>query len=88
MDILAVEIGVNLAGLAWTPCDISQPLPRICDIAADANPVCVLAHQRALDRLKVAGNTFSAPVLLTDTMFDSQTMSTSDYGIDPPGELA
>ncbi|KAF8596139.1 acetyl-CoA synthetase-like protein [Ceratobasidium sp. AG-I] len=88
VDILAAEIGVNLAGLAWTPCDISQPLPRICDIAADANPVCVIAHQRALDKLKVTEDTFSVPILRADTMFDCETMPTIDSGVETPGELA
>lgn len=88
VDVLAAEIGVSLAGLAWTPCDISQPLPRICDIAADASPVCVVAHQRALNRLNVTEDTFSAPVLLADTIFEAAAVVTSEYEVDSVGDLA
>ncbi|CAE6469083.1 unnamed protein product [Rhizoctonia solani] len=50
-DAIAAEIGVNLAGLGFIPCDISRPVSQINDIIADSAPVCILAHKHAIVRL-------------------------------------
>lgn len=87
VDVLACQIGVNIAGLAWSPCDISQPLSRLRDIAADAKPVCIVAHRRALEKLGVSEDTFSAPIILADHMFRETTPTGTNTSMEKPGRL-
>ncbi|KAJ7142683.1 hypothetical protein C8R44DRAFT_846569 [Mycena epipterygia] len=72
-DVVAAEIGVSLAGMAWVPCDIFQPLSRIQDIAEDARPVSILAHRNVLKRLGASKGDFSVPILFVDELFDDLT---------------
>ncbi|CAE6461460.1 unnamed protein product [Rhizoctonia solani] len=64
MDAIAAEIGINLAGLGFIPCDIWRPISQIHDIIADSEPVCILAHKRVLDRLGFHNS--HVPVILVD----------------------
>lgn len=79
VDIVAVEIGVSLAGLPWVPCDIFQPLSRIHAIIDDVNPVCIMAHRQVLERLDVSCADFAAPILFVNELFhDLESASPSD----------
>ncbi|KAG9128150.1 hypothetical protein FRC07_004262 [Ceratobasidium sp. 392] len=68
VDSVAAEIGVSLAGLAFAPCDVSQPRLRTEEIIANCSPVCILAHRRVVDKLGVSQADFSAPLLLIDRL--------------------
>ncbi|KAB5589352.1 Non-ribosomal peptide synthetase [Ceratobasidium theobromae] len=69
VDVLAAEIGVSLAGQTWVPCDVGQPLSRIQDIALDANPTCIIAHERVTERLGITEE-FGVPIVFVEGMFE------------------
>ncbi|KAJ7105162.1 hypothetical protein C8R44DRAFT_987656 [Mycena epipterygia] len=89
VDVVAVEIGISLAGLPWVPCDIFQPLARIQDIVDDASAVCVMAHRRVLERLCASVGDFSVPVLFVDELFDDlECVGPEDIVADDPTDIA
>ncbi|KAG8744267.1 hypothetical protein FRC10_010430 [Ceratobasidium sp. 414] len=90
VDAVAVEIGVSLAGLVFAPCDISQPRLRTEEIIANCDPVCVLAHQRVLDRLGLSQTDCSAPVLVVDGLQDGMPLlgSSVELTVESGGEAA
>ncbi|KAG9092289.1 hypothetical protein FS749_015859 [Ceratobasidium sp. UAMH 11750] len=90
VDAVAVEIGVSLAGLAFAPCDISQPRLRTEEIIANCDPVCILAHRRVLDKLGVSDTDFSAPVLVVDGLQDGLPLlgSSAELRVENGGEVA
>ncbi|KAB5588830.1 Non-ribosomal peptide synthetase [Ceratobasidium theobromae] len=87
VDVLAAEIGASLAGQAWVPCDVSQPLSRIQDIALDANPTCVIAHERIAKRLGITEE-FGVPIVFVENMFEDCEGDDRCPVLEEAGELA
>ncbi|KDN46845.1 hypothetical protein RSAG8_03922, partial [Rhizoctonia solani AG-8 WAC10335] len=67
VDAVAAEIGVNLAGLGFIPCNISRPTSQIKDIIADSTPVCILAHKQVMVRLGPLDS--QIPILPVDEIY-------------------
>ncbi|KAB5588963.1 Non-ribosomal peptide synthetase [Ceratobasidium theobromae] len=86
-DILAVEIGVSLAGLTWIPCDVGQPKSRIFDIVADAQPACIVAHSQVMERLKLGEAELTVPIIYIPSDWTDDS-GLDNFEFDDAGELA
>jgi non-ribosomal peptide synthetase component F len=88
VDALAAEIGVSLAGMTWVPCDVRHPRQRILDIAADAGPLCVLAHEKGLLDMGLDVGELGVPVVLVGEHAPEDLVGAGDIMVDDAGEVA
>lgn len=88
VDAIAAMIGIALSGLAFIPCDISQPLSRITEIINDSHPVCVIAHEQVLRKFGAPDTHFSTPVHIINNVLNEAIDRPCDIVPDGAGDAA